>query len=232
MRNRDVNDLFNNNALLNPFLRRSHNHLIRVSSVHSETRSCGITLTIHWHVNDLFDWAVSTLVSLIMFSASSSVSFPPTFFYMCRTTSHGSSPWQTTRCSRSCQSCRSAPAAPRQSSAPAGWSSTLSVVTGPATMFVGRHVCCVVWVLRHSVSPRPLGRYGTLGPLRRKAGGGPTPKPQKGKSRCNDASPRQHNTHVFRQNKKMFLSRAPKSKNWKVKAINLCSAGSYRILNL
>ena len=29
--------------------------------------------------------------------------------------------------------------------------------------------------------------------------GGPTPTPQMGKSRCNDASPRQSNTHVFQQ---------------------------------
>ena len=156
MRNRDVNDLFNNNALLNSFLRRSRNHLIQVSTVHSETRSCGITLTIHWHINDLFDWAVSTSVSLIIFSASSSVSFSPTFFQTCRTASHGSAPRQTTRCSRSCQSCRSAPAVPRQSSAPAGWSSTLSVVTSSATMFVGRHVCCAVWVMRHCILTSPF----------------------------------------------------------------------------
>ena len=43
--------------------------------------------------------------------------------------------------------------------------------------------------------------HGTLGPLRRKAVGGPTPTPEMAKSRCNDASPRQHNTHVFRQTK-------------------------------
>ena len=46
--------------------------------------------------------------------------------------------------------------------------------------------------------------HGTLGPSRRKAVGGPTPTPQKAKSRCNDALPRQNNTHVFRQNKKRF----------------------------
>ena len=37
---------------------------------------------------------------------------------------------------------------------------------------------------------------GTLGPLRRKAVGGPPPTPQKAKSRCNDASPRQSDTHM------------------------------------
>ena len=41
--------------------------------------------------------------------------------------------------------------------------------------------------------------HGTLGPIRRKAVGGPTPTPRKAKSRCNDASPRQPKTHVFRQ---------------------------------
>ena len=45
---------------------------------------------------------MSTSVSLIIFSASSSVSFSPTFFYTCRAASHGSSPRQTTRCPRSC----------------------------------------------------------------------------------------------------------------------------------
>ena len=72
------------------------------------------------------------------------------------TTTHNSTLRQTTRCSRSCQSRRSAPAVLRQSSAPAGWSSTLSVVTGSATMFVGRHVCCAVWVLRHCILTLPF----------------------------------------------------------------------------
>ena len=97
MRNHDVNDLFNNNALLNSLLRRSRNHLVRVNTARSKTRSCGITLTIHCHINDLFHCAVSTSVSLIIFSASSSVSFSPTFFFTSRTASHGSSPRQTTR---------------------------------------------------------------------------------------------------------------------------------------
>ena len=99
---------------------------------------------------------MSTSVSLISVSASSSVSFSPTFFYTCRTASHGSSPQQTTRCSRSCQSSRSAPAIPRQSSAPAGWSSTLLVVNGSATTFGGRHVCWTVWVMRHCILTLPF----------------------------------------------------------------------------
>ena len=103
-----------------------------------------------------FHCALSTSVSLIIFSASSSVNFSPTFFFTCRTASHGSSPRQTTRCSRSCQSSRCAPAVPRQSSAPAGWSSTLVVVTCSATMFVGRHVCCAVWVMRHFILTLPF----------------------------------------------------------------------------
>ena len=85
---------------------------------------------------------MSTSVSLISVSASSSVSFSPTFFYTCRTASHGSSPRQTTRCSRSCQSSRSAPAIPRQSSAPACWSST--VVGGQRLRY---HVCRKTCVL-------------------------------------------------------------------------------------
>ena len=47
--------------------------------------------------------------------------------------------------------------------------------------------------------------HGALGPLRRKAVGGPTPTPQMEKSRCDDASPRQHNTHVFRQTNLDFI---------------------------
>ena len=49
------------------------------STIHSEALSCGITLT-HWHIDALFHCALSTSVSLIIFSASSSVSFTLTFF--------------------------------------------------------------------------------------------------------------------------------------------------------
>ena len=139
MRNHDVNDLFNNNALLNSLLRRSRNHLVRVSVARSETPGASFTLGLLDH-----------------FSASSSVSFSPTFFYTCRTASHGSSSRADNSCSTSCQSSRSAPAVPRQSSAPADWSSTLLVVTCSATMFVGRHVCCAVCVMRHCILTLPF----------------------------------------------------------------------------
>ena len=84
------------------------------------------------------------------------MSFTPTCFYTCRTAWHDSSPRQTTRCPRSCQSSRSAPVVLRQSSAPAGWSSTLLVVTCSATMFVGRHLCGTVWVMRHCILTLPF----------------------------------------------------------------------------
>ena len=81
MKSHDVNHLFNNNnALLNLLLRRSRNHLLRVGTVRSETRSCGITLRFHLHINDLFHSAVSTSISSIIFSAPPSVRFSPTFF--------------------------------------------------------------------------------------------------------------------------------------------------------
>ena len=82
--NRHANDLLHFgilHALLNSLLRYTSNRLVRVSTIRSGTRSCGITLTFYWHINDLFHCALSTLVSLIVFSASSSVSFAHTFFH-------------------------------------------------------------------------------------------------------------------------------------------------------
>ena len=41
-------DLFIDDALLNSHLRYTRNRLVRVSTIRSETRSCGITLTFRW----------------------------------------------------------------------------------------------------------------------------------------------------------------------------------------